>query len=66
MGFFLVIGCSWLVVALMMLWSHHRGEDPTTGQWRALPSTFFGGPDTETKAADDTPSSIAAGGPVPG
>ncbi|GJD83011.1 hypothetical protein [Methylobacterium haplocladii] len=45
MSFFIGIGCSWLLVAVMMLWAHRRAEDPTTGQWRSEPSTLFGGPD---------------------
>ena len=44
MAFFIAIGCSWLLVAIMMLWSHHRGENPETGQWRSQPSSLFGGP----------------------
>lgn len=62
MSFFIGIGCSWLLVAVMMLWAHRRAEDPTTGQWRSLPSTFFGGPDDS--ASDGEPPSIAAGGPA--
>ena len=51
MGFFIGIACPWLLIAALLLWSHRRGEDPTTGQWRAEPSLFFGGPVAEEASA---------------
>lgn len=64
MSFFIVIGCSWLVIAVMMLWAHRRNEDPMSGQWRSHPSTFFGGPQPEPQATAGNAAPIAAGGPV--
>ncbi|GJE57203.1 MULTISPECIES: hypothetical protein [Methylobacterium] len=59
MSFFIGIGCSWLLVAVMMLWAHRRAENPETGQWRSEPSTFFGGPIREDAAAEPDPGKSA-------
>lgn len=56
MAFFIGIGCSWLLVAVMMLWAHRRAENPETGQWRSEPSNLFGGP-----GHAPTPEDVAPG-----
>ncbi|MET0257338.1 MAG: hypothetical protein ABW179_02060 [Methylobacterium sp.] len=56
MSFFIVIGCSWLLVAVMMLLAHRRAENPETGQWRSEPSTLFGGPDHAPAASAPPPA----------
>ncbi|GLS43209.1 hypothetical protein [Methylobacterium brachythecii] len=61
MALFIGIGCSWLLVAVMMLWAHRRAENPETGQWRSEPSNLFGGPDhTRTVEEPAAPGGSAA------
>lgn len=59
MAFFIGIACPWLLVAVFLMMMHRRAEDPTAGQWRSQPSTFFGGPiaDTGSPSAATLPSS---------
>lgn len=61
MSFFIGIAGPWLLVAVFLVMMHRRSEDPTAGQWRSQPSTFFGGPAIEEAA----PSSTTASGHVP-
>jgi hypothetical protein len=60
MALFIGIGCSWLLVAVMMLWGHRRAENPETGQWRSEPSNLFGGPVHAETVGDPA----APGGPA--
>ena len=51
MGAFILIGCPWLLVAIYLLWTQRRADNPTLGHWRSEPSNFFGGPASDEPAA---------------